>query len=140
LKILIVIIFWSLSCFALLVEDANPEFLYVYVNYQNQKIDNYFLVVGLEKNKIKFSDIDSKVIIGLEKYLNYKKNEDGVFIFKTTPFCIIDLTEGKNVNYSFDSEYGDCRKKSTLQKTGASNFVFWYKKIYFICRDFVDWL
>ncbi len=139
MKILIVIIFWSLSCFALLVEDANPEFLYVYVNYQNQKIDNYFLVVGLEKNKIKFSDVSSSSIYGLQEYLKLKKIESGTILLKTSEICLQDLSDNKG-QHSFDNEYGSCRRSSVIEGLGNSSFVFWLKKLYFTFRDFVDWL
>ena len=98
------------------------------------------MVFGLEKNKIKFSDIDSKSILGLEQYLNFKKNEDGVFLLKATLFCLIDLSEGENINYSFESEYGDCHKNSILTKNGSIALNFWFKKIYFTYRNFIDWL
>ena len=139
MKILIVIIFWSLSCFALLEEDPNPEFLYVYVNYQNQKIDNYFLVVGLEKNKIKFSEVSQISILGFQEYLKLKKNESGTILLKTSEVCLQDLSEGAG-QHSFDSEYGSCRRSSVVESLGNTSFVFRFKKIYFTYRDFVDWL
>ncbi len=140
MKFFILLTFLSANCFSFLKGNENPEYKYIYLNYKNQKIEQYFLVVGLEKNKIKFEEVDSKAILGLEQYLNFKKNEDGVFLLKSTPFCLMDLSEGKNINYSFESEYGDCHKNSILTKNGSMAFIFWLKKIYFTYRDFVDWL
>lgn len=139
MKIFIASIFWSLSCFALLVEDMNPEFLYVYINYQNKKIDNYFLVVGLEKNKIKFSEVSSSSIYGFQEYLKIKKIESGTIFLKTSEICLQDLSENKGL-HSFDSEYGSCRRSSVVENLGNTSFVFWYKKLYYSFRDFVDWL
>ena len=140
LKKIILLVFLSLNSLAWSI-DGRPkrDDLYIYINYQNQKIDNYFLVVGFENNKIKFSEFDPKAILGLENYLNLKKYESGTILLKTSETCLEKKSENE-VQYSIDSEYVVCRRSSVIENLGKTSFVFWIKKLYFTCRDFVDWL
>jgi hypothetical protein len=121
-------------------DEKNITYRYLYLVYNNKIIENYFLVSGLEKNKIKFDDVDSKMISNFEGYLQGIKSDNGSILFKTTEYCLQELSNNKNVSDLFSKEYGGCKRFSTFENLGKSNVKFWFKKLYFTYRDFVDWL
>lgn len=121
-------------------DESKIVYRYLHIIYNEQKIINYFVVSGLEKEKVKFDDIDLKIILNFESYLQSLKFNDGVVVFKTTEHCLSQLSSSKNLPDLFLKENGPCNRFSKLENLGKTSFVFWYKKIYFIYRDFVDWL
>ncbi len=109
------------------------------MNYKNQKVEHYFLVVGLEKNKIKFEEVKLDSILGFQEYLKLKNTEAGTILLKTSEMCLNDLSKNEGL-HSFDNEYGTCKRSSSFKNLGNNIFTFWLKKIYFTYRDFIDWL
>ena len=139
MKFCILVIFLSANCFADIQANENPEYKYIYINYRNQKVEQYFLVVGLERNKIKFEEVDSKAILGFQNYLKFKNAEAGTILLKTEEMCLIDLSKNEGL-HSFENEYAICKRSSSFENLGNNTFIFWLKKIYFTYRDIVDWL
>ncbi len=121
-------------------DENKIVYRYLHIIYNEQKIINYFVVSGLEKGKIKFDDVDFKMLLNFESYLQSVKFNDGVIVFKTTEYCIDQLTSSKNLPDLFLKENGACNRFSTFETQGEISFVFWYKKLYFSYRDFMDWL
>lgn len=122
------------------LNDKSIAYHYLYLIYNNQSIEKYFLISGHDKNKIKFEDVSPKMLKNLENHLMLIKSGNGVILFKTTEYCLKELIESKSVIDLFLKENGACNRFSTFENLGNTSFVFWYKKLYYTFRDFVDWL
>ncbi len=109
-------------------DEKNISYQYLYLVYSNKIIENYFLVSGLEKNKIKFDDVDFKMISNIEGFLQGIRFDSGAILFKTTEYCTQELSTNKNVSDLFLKEQGACRRLSSFEILGGSSFVFWIKK------------
>ena len=121
-------------------DETKIIFRYLHLTYTDHKIKSYFVVSGFEKNKIKFDEVDPKAILSFESYLNDQNKQTGTVVFKTTEYCLAELAENKKTLDLFKNESGVCDRWSKIENLSPSVSLFWFKKIYFTYRDFIDWL